>query len=130
MRLTPDVNRQPPVENYSLYDISGVPYVGGHPGMVNKAEYQARTAPVVRVGIGNFDTAKPDEEHFGRTLNEILAKVATGEYRLLSTQAQWVHSAKLGVRVMQYVQWAEYSDRPITETLKAATRNTNFLKGR
>lgn len=116
-----DVNAQPPRENYSYYGVNGRPYTDD-PGMMTREEFQAQTIPVIRAGYGNFDTAKVDEVHFGRTLNEVLSKTQTGEYKILGHNQQWVQCSKFGVRVMHYIQWIEYSNRPPSTAVKGASR--------
>lgn len=126
-RMVVDVSQQPPPESYRYYDIAGLPFAGD-PGILSQAEYQSRTRQTVRVGYGNFDTAIPSQRHFGRTLNEVLGCTMTSEYRILIHREQWVTCEKFGVRIMYFVQWAEYSDRFNNDAMMATTSRVSGMQ--
>lgn len=122
LRITPDVSPSPPQESYRFYDHRGLPFVGEQ-SLMRQDEYRSQTVMVARSGYGNFDTAQPEQQHFGRTLYEVMVKASTGEYRIVAHREQWVRCDKFGVRVLQYIQWLEYSDRMARESVKTASRN-------
>lgn len=131
MRIAPDISQLPPQENYRQYDNRGLPYTGPYEYM-RPEEYSSRTTIVARAGIGNFDTAKPDQQWSGRTLNEVLVKSAIGEYRIMFQHHQWVRCDKFGVRIVTYIQWVEFSDRPVSESTRHSTAHpvtSTFMRG-
>lgn len=130
MRVLPDYNQQAPTNvSYNEYGASGLPFVG-EPELFTKKQFLANTVTTARGCFGNFDTAKSDQVCFGRTLNEVLSKAATGEYRILMLREQWVNCEKFGVRIMQYVQWVEYSRRLTSEAVKNLHSQTRVMSGR
>jgi hypothetical protein len=124
MAVFPVVGEQPSGQiSYREYGFSGVPYVGD-PELFTRKSFAATTAMAVRSGFGNFDTAKVDQICFGRTLQEVLSKAAAGEFKIVTMREQWVTCEKFGVRVMQYVQWVEYSRQQTAELVRGAQRQT------
>ncbi len=134
MYSIPDTSVAPSQENYQYYNLQGLPYTGEMRQQMTAAEYQARMLVTARVGYGNYDTALPLDQHFGRTLQEVLVKSQTGEYRILGHREQWVTCEKYGVRILQFIQWVEYSNRVGSELPEAVTKKArppmlDFLSG-
>lgn len=108
--MLPDLNTNPPPTQYRQLGTGGLPIVRADKNYLSRHEIKS-TSMVCRAGYGNFDTAKTDQTHFGRTLHEIIAKAGTGEYRVLRQLETWITDPEIGPRVMVYVQWHEYSLR-------------------
>lgn len=130
----PDTSLQPSQESYQYYGLRGLPYTGNSKTQYTEAEYHARMLLTARVGYGNYDTAQPEQVYFGRTLHEVLVKGQTGEYRVLAHREQWITCPTYGVRVLQFIQWVEYSNRSGAELPPAVTKPTkppmqDFLSG-
>jgi hypothetical protein len=131
MNVMPNVSRERPQESYRYHQMSGIPFVGEPPPMTAR-DHSANVVTTVRGCFGNFDTAQPDQSHFGRTLNEVLTKNASGEYRLMASESQWISCEKFGIRILRYVEWVEHAERLNKGSDLNATSNpavSSFLTG-
>ena len=122
--LFPDMSSAPsPHENYNYAAVNRLPYAGT-PGLLNDREYANQVVQSVRVGYGNFDTHNVDQQHFGRTLRDILTKAAVGEYRVNYASQQWIRCEQHGVRLLYFIQWTEYIERDRQEASLLTSRQT------
>lgn len=86
------------------------PYIGNNPLMTSE-EYKNRTRPVCVAYAATFDVARPNQTKHGRTLGQILTRVASGEYRLFCPfDKKWVTSPRYGLRQFISIQWIETYD--------------------
>lgn len=124
MAIYPVVSRQPPAaESHQYYGQTGRMLISDQSRDWTRDEYRAQTATVARGCFGVFDTAIPEQKHFGRTLDEILANVAAGQFCLMAdVMYRWVQSKQRGARVLVFVQWVEIRDMPKTDVQRQASR--------
>ena len=127
-RVLVDLNVAAPTQvSYREFEEYGLPLVNSSQPYSTSRILQLETSVCVRAGFGNFDTALIEQQHFGRSLHEILAKSASGEFKVVTQSHQWVSCDKFGVRLMRYIEWLEYSRRPSGEA-SAAITTTQFLR--
>lgn len=98
--------------SYKYYADERAPYVGTPPG-VSRGEYSAVTQRIRVSGYGLFDVDDVEQQHFGRTLSEILNKVALEQYEIAEYRPYeyvvGVGAAKR-MRLSIWVTWYEKVD--------------------
>lgn len=110
--IIPDITGNIPRLGIAQVSNRGLPVISAGPySRLTASQLRTGVQTVVRTGFGNFDTAKTDQSHFGRTLNEIYTWAATGAFRILSHNEQWIQCQTLGPRILVFVRWEEYTDR-------------------
>jgi hypothetical protein len=72
--------------DWKYYQHAGRPFLGAAP-MMTPEEYDTQVRPYGKCGYGLFDTSKPDQQHFGRTLIQILEGHYNGnEYQIIDME--------------------------------------------
>lgn len=105
-----DNSIRPPVVNRQV-GIRGLPVVSGTSQYKSVAQMRGNRI-VVRGCYGNFDTADITQEHFGRTLHQVYASAAIGEYIIHHQSHAWIGGDGNSMpRIMVFVQWSEYTER-------------------
>lgn len=98
-----------PVHDYSYYQDSRAPFLGTA-SLRSEDEYVEQTQTVRKFGCGCFDTTKPDEQHYGRTLSQIMALTSLGEFEILRWETIVRGSEIHKPRVYYEIAWYEKTD--------------------
>lgn len=121
MPVMPFVSQKPGPESHQYYLTSGRMLVSGQPRDWTPDEYRAKTITTARGCFGVFDTARPGQQCFGRTLDEVLTNIAIGQFCPLDKPLyRWVTSPKLGPRPLVFIQWYEIRHMPKTDALRSS----------
>ena len=112
MPLIHNAPNQDSGRDYKYFSTEGVPFYGKAPLMTSD-EYVTRTTQIGFAGYGVFDVSNPEQEHFGRTLKQILEKSRTGEFELLSLNEYnngVVNSPSEPPAIFVFAMWVEKAD--------------------
>jgi hypothetical protein len=98
--------------SYKYYADERAPYVGTPPG-VSQREYADSVQRVRVAGYGLFDVDNVEQRHFGRTLSEILNRVALEQYEIVEYKT-YEYVVGVGatkcMRLSIWVTWYEKVD--------------------
>lgn len=114
-------------ENYRHFNHAGVPFRGPELPLMYNHEYDQAVQRMGSTAYGIFDISKPEQQHFGRTLKQVMDRAYANQYELI-VMTEYnngvVSEADKPPGLFVYVMWIEKYDTTTQNAKQIAEKNS------